>query len=82
MTEHGFAVVEALDAVAQARNVAVSAVALAWLLTRPAVVSPIIGASPVQQLKDLLPAAGLQLDAAETGRLEAVSAPFPDAPVS
>ena len=82
MTDHGFAVIDTLDSIAEAHGVAVSAVAIAWLLSRPAVVSPIIGANSAQQLKDVLPAAILQLDAGETGRLEAVSQPFRDAPVS
>ncbi len=43
MTERGFGVIDALDAVAKEHNTHVVAVALAWLLAKPAVPDPIIG---------------------------------------
>ncbi len=49
--------------------------ALAWLLTRPAVSSVIIGARTDEQLADNLAAAELELSEAEVARLEAVSRP-------
>jgi aryl-alcohol dehydrogenase-like predicted oxidoreductase len=76
MTEDGFRVVDALDAVAAAHSVSLSAVALSWLLTRPAVVSPIIGANSTAQLNDLLPASDLALTADELAALDAASEPF------
>ncbi len=62
MTEDGFTVVEALEAIASRKGSSVAAVAIAWLLHRPAVVSPIIGANSRAQLADLLPAADLTLE--------------------
>ncbi len=50
-------------------------VALAWLLTRPAVSSVIIGARTEAQLADNLAAASLVLAADEVARLEQVSRP-------
>jgi diketogulonate reductase-like aldo/keto reductase len=50
-------------------------VALAWLLTRPAVTSVIIGARTDEQLADNLGAADLSLTADELARLEVVSRP-------
>jgi aryl-alcohol dehydrogenase-like predicted oxidoreductase len=44
-------------------------VALAWLLTRPRVVSPIASARTTQQLEQILPAVGLKLTPEETDRL-------------
>jgi aryl-alcohol dehydrogenase-like predicted oxidoreductase len=76
MTDEGFAVVDALDEIAQEHGTTIAAVALAWTLARPAVVSPIIGANTPDQLADLLPAADLELTADEVGRLDAASAPF------
>jgi aryl-alcohol dehydrogenase-like predicted oxidoreductase len=76
LTEEKLAVVAALDAVARTREMAVAAVAVAWLLTRPAVVAPIIGANSPGQLADLLPAVDLQLDPDEIATLDAVSAGF------
>ena len=72
----GFAVLEALDSVAQAHNTTLAAVALAWQMTRPAVAAPIIGANSPEQLADLLPAAELTLSAAEIAALDGVSASF------
>jgi aryl-alcohol dehydrogenase-like predicted oxidoreductase len=57
----GVRILAVLDAVAQ-RNEATSAqVALAWLLTRPAVVAPIVSATSTEQLTDTLKAATLEL---------------------
>lgn len=68
-------VIEALVAVAEARGVSASQVALAWLLGRPAITSLIVGARTEQQLADNLQAAGLTLSAEERARLDSVSAP-------
>jgi aryl-alcohol dehydrogenase-like predicted oxidoreductase len=76
MTDDGFAVVEALEAIAAEKRVSVSAVALAWLLHRPAVTAPIIGANSPAQLADLLPAAELTLSEDDMRRLNDVSEPF------
>ncbi len=73
MTEQGFAVVEALDAIAKARGVSVAAVALAWELMKPAVTAPIIGANTREQLADLLAAPDMALTATEVSTLDAVS---------
>jgi aryl-alcohol dehydrogenase-like predicted oxidoreductase len=76
LTDDGFAVVEALDEVASARKTTLAAVALAWLLTKPAVVAPIIGANSPAQLADLLPASELTLSRGEIMALDEVSEPF------
>ncbi len=73
MNEQGFAVVDALDTIAQSRGVSIAAVALAWELTRPAVTAPIIGANTRAQLADLLAAPDVALTAAEVATLDAVS---------
>jgi len=46
--------------------------ALAWLLTRPAVVAPIVGPRTVEQLQSLLPAATLLLDSAVLAELDSI----------
>ena len=73
MNDHGFRVIAALDAIAAARGTAVAAVALAWLLAKPAISAPIIGANTPQQLADLLPAVDLTLTAHEVSSLDAAS---------
>jgi aryl-alcohol dehydrogenase-like predicted oxidoreductase len=66
--------------IAQARNVSIARVALAWLLTRPHVTSVIIGATSLDQLSDNLAAARLILTKEETARLDEVSALPPEYP--
>lgn len=48
-------------------------VALAWLLSKPYMTAPIVGANNVQQLHDLMPAATLQLSADQVAVLDQVS---------
>jgi aryl-alcohol dehydrogenase-like predicted oxidoreductase len=67
-------VVEAVRAVAAERGVSMAEVALAWVHDRPAVASVILGARTTAQLRQNLAAVGTHLDAAETARLEGVSA--------
>jgi aryl-alcohol dehydrogenase-like predicted oxidoreductase len=66
-----FDVAEALRTVAAARGVPPAQVALAWLLGRPGVVAPIVGATKIGHLDDAIAATGLTLTAAETAELEA-----------
>jgi aryl-alcohol dehydrogenase-like predicted oxidoreductase len=68
-----FRCVEAMRPIAQAHGVSVARVALAWVLQRPSVTSVIVGAKTLEQLKDNLAAAELQLSEAERTTLEEVS---------
>lgn len=74
MTEQGLAVVAALEKVARAHQTTVAAVALAWLLAKPFVTAPIIGANTCEQLVGLLPATEIHLRSDELELLEAASA--------
>ena len=74
-SERNWEIVEALVAVAGELDRTPSQVALAWLLTRPAVSSVIFGARTVAQLDDNLGAGDLELPAAAVARLDAASAP-------
>jgi aryl-alcohol dehydrogenase-like predicted oxidoreductase len=65
LDERGLAVLAALDAAAADHGTTQSAVALAWLLAQPTVVSPIASARSVAQLEEWLPAAELTLSASE-----------------
>ena len=64
-------VVAALHAVAAARDVPPARVALAWLLGRPEISAPIVGATRSQHLDDALAAVELTLTAEEVASLEA-----------
>src|SRR5881392_2494808 len=68
--EVDFAVVDRVAEVAAARGVPAAQVALAWLLQRPGVTAPIIGATKLEHLDDAVAAEKLALDAAEIARLE------------
>ncbi|MEO8458812.1 MAG: aldo/keto reductase [Chloroflexota bacterium] len=76
MTNEGFAVTETLAAIAAEQRVTVSAIALAWLLHRPAITAPIIGANTPAQLADLLPASDVKLIGDDMERLDKASKPF------
>jgi 1-deoxyxylulose-5-phosphate synthase len=65
------AIIEAVATIARARNVSRAQVALAWLLQKPGITSPIIGASKPQHLEDAVAALSLKLTAEEVKALEA-----------
>jgi aryl-alcohol dehydrogenase-like predicted oxidoreductase len=61
--EHGFRLVERMRAIASSHGASVAQVALAWLLSRQAVTSVILGASKMQQLEDNLGSVDVRLAA-------------------
>lgn len=73
-TERGLRVLAALDEAAQAHDVPVATVALAWLAAQPTVAAPIASARVVEQLPALVGVADLVLTDAELGRLTEASA--------
>lgn len=64
-------VVEALSQLASERNLPMAQIALAWLLHKSAVTSPIIGASKARQLDDAISALDIILSDEEIKQLEA-----------
>ena len=68
--EVDFAVVDRVNEVAAGRGVPGAQVALAWLLGRPGVTAPIVGATKLGHVEDALAAEELELTAAEVARLE------------
>ncbi len=73
--ERTWAVIDAVQKVADERGVSMAEVALAWVTDRPAVSSTILGARTVDQLEANLRAAGLHLTEEETSALDAASDP-------
>lgn len=71
--EKSWAVLEAVEAVAARHESWPGAIALAWLLTRPAVVAPIVGANSIDQLKSNFLALEIQLTAEDIRQLETAS---------
>jgi aryl-alcohol dehydrogenase-like predicted oxidoreductase len=74
LNDWGFAVVAALDEVANAHGSTPARVALAWLLAQPGITAPIASATNEKQLTDLVEAAALRLDAGSIQKLNQVSA--------
>ena len=72
--DRGWRILDAVKAVAKEKGTTASAVALAWLLAKPAVTSVIFGARSVAQLDDNLKAADVKLSPEETRKLDAASA--------
>jgi aryl-alcohol dehydrogenase-like predicted oxidoreductase len=64
-------VVHAIQKVAEARGVAMAQVALAWLLSKPVVSCPIVGATKPHHLQDAVAALELRLTEGEIAELEA-----------
>jgi aryl-alcohol dehydrogenase-like predicted oxidoreductase len=70
-----FDVVDRLAEVAAARGAPSAQVALAWLLSRPAVTAPIVGATRLGHISDALAAVQLTLTEEEVRRLEELYLP-------
>ncbi|MDF7664989.1 aldo/keto reductase [Bifidobacterium sp. ESL0745] len=76
LTPDGFALIDVLDKVAKAHNVAIATVSLAWLRHRPQVAAPIVSARIPEQLPDLLASSVLVLSDADVEALNKASEPF------
>ncbi len=70
-----FPVIERAAEVAAARGVSSAQVALAWLLHKPGVTAPIVGATKLEHLDDALAAEQLSLSDDEVARLEELYVP-------
>ncbi|WP_099020654.1 aldo/keto reductase [Mycolicibacterium palauense] len=81
-SEAEFAVIDTVATIADELETSSSAVALAWLRSRPGTVVPILGARRLQHLEDNLAGLDVALGAAQVRALDAVSAPDLDYPAS
>ncbi len=75
--EEDFVVLDALMELARERGDHPASLALAWLLSVPGVVSPIIGSTTAQHIADACAATELELTTEEIERLEAPYRPHP-----
>jgi aryl-alcohol dehydrogenase-like predicted oxidoreductase len=71
----GLAVLGALDAAARKHGSNPTQVTLAWLMQRKSITAPIVSATSLQQLKDLIAAPSIKLDAADVAAIDKASAP-------
>jgi aryl-alcohol dehydrogenase-like predicted oxidoreductase len=72
-----FDVVDAVAEMAAERGVPPAQIALAWLLHRPGVTAPIVGATKASHVEDAIAAVKLELTEGEMGRLEERYVPHP-----
>jgi aryl-alcohol dehydrogenase-like predicted oxidoreductase len=72
-----FTVAERVAEVARDRGVSASQIALAWILGKPGITSPIIGASKMYQLEEAVAATEIRLSDEEVKRLEEPYVPHP-----
>ena len=73
LNDRGFRILAAVDKIAVEHNAAPAQVALAWLIAQPGVTAPIVSATSVEQLNDILGAARLKLDASQMADLNVAS---------
>lgn len=74
LTPRGLRILEALDSVAQQHATTPAQVALAWLMARPSITSPIASATSLAQLDELIAATQLSLSAEDIRWLDRASA--------
>ncbi len=75
LNPRGLRILAALDDVSARHRTSQAAVALAWLMTRPAVAAPIASATSLDQFNDLVRAADLDLSTEDLASLDAASRP-------
>jgi aryl-alcohol dehydrogenase-like predicted oxidoreductase len=74
LDERGLRILNSLDAVAAAHAATPAQVSLAWLMARPSVTAPIVSATSLAQLGEILKSAQLKLTDADIATLDAASA--------
>jgi aryl-alcohol dehydrogenase-like predicted oxidoreductase len=74
LNARGFAILDALDAVAARHGATPAEVALAWVIARPGVTAPIASATSLEQLASLVRATELRLAPEDVAALDAASA--------
>jgi len=72
-TEQNYALIDLLEQIASPRNTTVTQIALAWLLQRPAITAPIVGANSVEQLDDILGALEVRLTPEDVAQIDTAS---------
>jgi aryl-alcohol dehydrogenase-like predicted oxidoreductase len=71
----GMAVLKVLDDTARKHGSNPAQVALAWLMQRKSITAPIVSATSLDQLKDLIAAPKIKLDAESVAAIDKASAP-------
>ena len=75
--EQDLTIAQRVSNVAEARGLPMAQVALAWILSKPVVTAPIIGATKPHHLDDAVAAVSVKLTPEEVQQLEEVYLPHP-----
>jgi len=75
LDDRGLRILAALDAAAANLNASPAQVAIAWLMAQPSIAAPIVSATGIEQLDELLTAADLSLSPEILADLDKASAP-------
>ncbi|MGB8277538.1 MAG: aldo/keto reductase [Methylovirgula sp.] len=70
----GLDILSEMDKIAARNHATVAQIALAWVLSQPGITAPIVSATSLAQLEEILGATDVTLDAAALDRLDKVSA--------
>jgi aryl-alcohol dehydrogenase-like predicted oxidoreductase len=73
LTERNFKLIDLLEALGKSNHATVTQISLAWLLQRPAITAPIVGANSVEQIKDILGSLDVKLTAEEVKEIDTAS---------
>jgi aryl-alcohol dehydrogenase-like predicted oxidoreductase len=71
--ERSWKAIEELRSLGEAHGKTISQIALAWLLSRASITSPIIGPRSIEQLEDNLGSTDIRLSMEEIEKLEEIS---------
>lgn len=74
LNPRGFRILAALDRLAEKYQTTPAQLSLAWLIARPSITAPIVSATSLKQLDELISATHLQLDAEDINTLDEASA--------
>ncbi len=74
LNERGFKILKALDEVAKRCNTSPASISLVWLMAKPTIAAPIASATNIDQLKDLMHAAEINLTEKDMKELDEASA--------
>lgn len=72
-TDRGFKILQALDELSEELRATPAQLSLAWILHRPSVTAPIVSATSVEQLKDIVKSAQISLNTQQIAKLNSAS---------
>ena len=73
--KHNVAVIAPIEALAKAKGCTPAQIALAWMLSKPVITSPVIGVSKIEQLEQLIAATKITLSDDDIAYLEELYRP-------